>query len=109
MLDLKIRYKDPEGSESKLIEFPLVDRGQAFASASSEFRFAAAVAAFGMILRDSPFKGSSNWDLVNSIATGSRGSDRDGYREEFIRLSDRARLLWRPTSGPIILSDGILR
>ncbi|HEX4998068.1 MAG TPA: YfbK domain-containing protein, partial [Terriglobia bacterium] len=107
LLNLKIRYKEPDGKDSKLIEFPLVDRGQAFSGASSEFRFAAAVAAFGMILRDSPFKGSSNWDLVNSIATGSRGSDRDGYREEFVRLAEKARLLWRP--GPVILGDPVFR
>src|SRR5262249_3143987 len=43
LLNLKIRYKEPEGTDSKLIEFPLIDRGQAFANASSEFRFAAAV------------------------------------------------------------------
>jgi Ca-activated chloride channel family protein len=109
LLNLKINYKEPEGTKSTLIEFPLVDRGQSFASASSEFKFAAAVAAFGMILRDSPFKGSANWDLVNSIATASRGSDRDGYREEFIRLNDRARLLWRPVSGPLILGDPVRR
>jgi Ca-activated chloride channel family protein len=107
LLNLKIRYKDPEGSESKLIEFPLVDRGQQFASASSEFRFAAAVAAFGMILRDSPFKGSATWDLVNSIATNSRGSDRDGYREEFVRLAEKARQLWRPNS--VFFGETILR
>jgi Ca-activated chloride channel family protein len=89
LLNLKIRYKEPEGTDSKLIEFPLIDRGQAFSNASSEFRFAAAVAAFGMILRDSPFKGSANWDLINSIAMNSRGADRDGYREEFVRLADR--------------------
>jgi Ca-activated chloride channel family protein len=107
LLNLKINYKEPEGAKSTLIEFPLIDRGQAFSAASSEFRFAASVAAFGMILRDSPFKGSSNWDLVNSIATGSRGTDRDGYREEFVRLAERARLLWRP--GPVILGDPFLR
>jgi Ca-activated chloride channel family protein len=107
LLNLKIRYKEPEGTESTLIEFPLLDRGQPFSNASSEFRFAAAVAAFGMILRDSPFKGSSNWDLVNSIATSSRGADRDGYREEFVRLSDHARLLWK--SSPTILGELRLR
>jgi Ca-activated chloride channel family protein len=107
LLNLKIRYKEPEGTESRLIEFPLVDRGQAFSNASSEFRFAAAVAAFGMILRDSPFKGSANWDLVNSIAVNSRGGDRDGYREEFVRLAERARVLWRPTAT--IFGEPILR
>jgi Ca-activated chloride channel family protein len=86
LLNLSIRYKEPEGSESKLIEFPLVDRGQEFGRASADFRFAAAVAEFGMLLRNSPYRGSSSWESVLAIARESRGLDREGYREEFIRL-----------------------
>ncbi|HEX4996595.1 MAG TPA: von Willebrand factor type A domain-containing protein [Terriglobia bacterium] len=95
LLNLRIRYKDPEGAESKLIDFPLVDRGQAFASASVDFRFAAAVAEFGMLLRDSPYRGASSWTSVISVARESRGSDREGYREEFIRLVERCAELAR--------------
>jgi Ca-activated chloride channel family protein len=90
MLNLKIRYKDPEGTESKLLELPLVDRGTSFPNASPDFRFAASVAAFGMILRDSSFKGSANLDWVRTTAANSRGADRNGYREEFVRLVQRA-------------------
>jgi Ca-activated chloride channel family protein len=86
MLNLRIRYKEPEGSESKLIDFPLVDRGQSFERASADFRFAAAVAEFGMMLRSSPHRGSSSWAATLSLARESRGADREGYREEFIRL-----------------------
>jgi Ca-activated chloride channel family protein len=90
MLNLKIRYKDPEGSESRLLSVPLVDRGGSFANATADFRFAAAVAGFGMILRDSPYKGSANLDWVIATAASSRGADKNGYRQEFIGLAQRA-------------------
>jgi Ca-activated chloride channel family protein len=86
MLDLRIRYKEPEGTESKLIELPLLDRGASFTNASSDFRFAAAVAGFGLVLRDSVYKGSATLDWVLSTAQNSRGVDKNGYRDEFIRL-----------------------
>jgi Ca-activated chloride channel family protein len=90
MLNLKIRYKDPDGSESRLLSVALVDRGGSFANASADFRFAAAVAGFGMILRDSPYKGSANLDWVIATAASSRGADKNGYRQEFIGLAQRA-------------------
>jgi len=73
------------------LTFPLVDREQAFASASTDFRFAASVASFGMILRDSPFKGTSTIDSVLNMAESSLGSDRNGYRREFLQLVQRTR------------------
>jgi Ca-activated chloride channel family protein len=95
MLDLKIRYKDPESTESKLFEMPLVDRGTNFANASSDFRFASAVAGFGMILRDSQYKGSATLDWILATAQNSRSVDKNGYREEFVRLVQRAMELRR--------------
>jgi Ca-activated chloride channel family protein len=89
MLNLKIRYKEPEGNASRLIDVPVVDRGATFSKASNDFRFAAAVAAFGMILRDSPHKGAADWSMVRRIASESKGKDRTGYREEFIQLTER--------------------
>jgi Ca-activated chloride channel family protein len=53
------------------------------------------VAAFGMILRDSPYKGTATWDLVRTIAQSSRNNDRTGSREEFVRLVGQAQQLWR--------------
>jgi Ca-activated chloride channel family protein len=90
-LNVKVRYKEPTASDSKLLTFPLVDREQAFASASADFRFAASVASFGMILRDSPFKGTSTIDSVLNMAESSLGSDRNGYRREFLQLVQRTR------------------
>ena len=92
-LTLKIRYKDPEGSQSKLMEVPLVDSGKSFVAASMDYRFAASVAAFGMILRDSPYKGNASLSAVLDMAEGSKGQDRNGYREEFIGLVNRTRSL----------------
>ena len=76
-----------------LLELPLSDNAAAFDAASSDLRFAAAVASFGMILRELPHKRSSSFDSVLSIAEGSRGEDRDGYRNEFIRLVRTAQHL----------------
>jgi Ca-activated chloride channel family protein len=90
-LNVQVRYKEPTASDSKLLTFPMVDREQAFGSASADFRFAASVASFGMILRDSPFKGTSTIDSVLNLAEGSLGSDRNGYRREFLQLVQRAR------------------
>ena len=60
LLTLKLRYKEPDGETSKLLEYPLKDRGKSFNSASPDLQFAAAVASFGMILRHSQYRGSSN-------------------------------------------------
>jgi Ca-activated chloride channel family protein len=86
MLTLKVRYKEPEASRSMLLDVPLVDTGRSFSGASSDFRFAASVAEFGMILRDSPFKGTASLRSVLEMAQQARGADRNGYRDEFIGL-----------------------
>jgi Ca-activated chloride channel homolog len=95
MLNLRIRYKEPEGTESKLIELPLMDRGASFANASSDFRFAAAVAGFGLVLRDSVYKGSVTLDWVLATAQNSRRVDKNGYRDEFVRLVQRSMQIRR--------------
>ena len=90
-LTLKIRYKDPDGTESKLLSLPLTDREATFSKASVDFRFAASVAEFGMILRDSPYRGKASVGEVLENAQASRGQDRNGYRQEFIQLVQRSR------------------
>jgi len=91
LLRLKLRYKDPEGEESRPMEWPVADRDTALDQTSRDFRFAAAVAAFGMILRDSPHKGSATLDGVLQLAEAGRGVDRFGYRAEFITLVHKAK------------------
>jgi Ca-activated chloride channel family protein len=95
LLTLKLRYKAPDADTSTLREFPLKDSGNSFANSSRDFRFAASVAGYGMLLRQSPHKGSANWALVHELATEGKGEDRDGYRAEFIGLVEKARALTR--------------
>lgn len=86
LLTLKLRYKDPDGSTSKLIQVPVSDRGTSWAQASRDFKFASGVAALGMILRDSPYKGNATLGSVLELAEAGKGEDRQGYRAEFIEL-----------------------
>ncbi len=91
LLTLKVRYKEPAGNVSSKLEFPLRDEGRAFADASADFKFAAAVASFGMILRDSPHKGSATFADVTDWARAGLDQDAGGYRAEFIGLVKTAR------------------
>jgi Ca-activated chloride channel family protein len=92
LLTVKIRYKEPTGDVSKKLEFPLVDSGRAFAAASGDFKFAAAVAGFGMALRAEPMKASLLADVAG-WAEESAGDDAGGYRAEFGELVRQARAL----------------
>jgi secreted protein with Ig-like and vWFA domain len=93
LLTLKIRYKQPDGDKSTKLEFPVADDGKQDDSArhSDDFQFAAAVASFGMILRDSPYKGSATLAGVAEIAAAaSKDRDPHGYRREFVEIVNRA-------------------
>lgn len=93
LMTVKFRYKAPEGGSSKLIEHPVVDGHIAFEKTSDNFRFAAAVAQFGMLLRNSEFKGTSSFAGVVRVASGAKGQDSEGYRKEFIKLVKKAALI----------------
>jgi Ca-activated chloride channel homolog len=96
LCSLKLRYKAPDGERSQLLEH-LVQNTKAgeLARTTPSFRFAAAVAVFGMTLRDSPARGSSSFALARQLAEGALGSDAEGYRREFLSLVDTARGLHR--------------
>jgi anti-sigma factor RsiW len=93
MLTVEIRYREPVSGVNRRLEFPLRDHGAAFARASDDFKFAAAVASFGMMLRDSPFKGTATWGAVAVWARDGMGDDAGGQRSEFLGLVERARQL----------------
>lgn len=90
LLTVKVRYKQPDGDESHLMVHPLADQSQSIAQASDNFRFAAAVAEFGLLLRDSKFKKRSSFENVVRLAESARGKDADGYRTEFVYLAKKA-------------------
>ena len=91
LLTLKLRYKLPTGDTSTLMQFPISDDGKRFNQADEDFQFAASVAAFGMLLRNSPYRGNADYDMVEEIARSGAKPDPAGYRDEFVSLVRRAR------------------
>ena len=86
IMTLKLRYKKPDGDVSKLVEKSITDTKIPFAQTSDNFRFASSVIEFGMLLRDSEYKGSATYESVVKLANGAKGSDKEGYRAEFIGM-----------------------
>jgi len=86
VLTVKFRYKKPTGTTSILITDILFDNKVSFDNSSENCRFSASVASFGMLLRESEFKGEYNYNNVIKLAKNSKGEDDDGIRSEFIRL-----------------------
>ena len=112
LLTVKLRYKLPEADSSTLLEFPAAAADirraglggnveGAPSQPSRDFNWAAAVAAFGMILRDSQFRGQATFDMVLELAQGAKGEDKSGQRAEFIELVKTAKALCLPVSPPV--------
>jgi Ca-activated chloride channel family protein len=95
LMTIKVRYKDPEESASKLLSVWVSDAGGTLESASNNFKFSSAVAGFGMLLRDSKYKGGVRYTDVAALARAAAGADTQGYRTEFIQLVERAQTLAR--------------
>ncbi len=87
---VRLRYKQPEGDKSTLIERGVVDQGLDYSQASLDFKLASAVAGFGMLLRNSPSKGNLGYPAVIELATPTLAHDPHGYRKEFIELIHKA-------------------
>ena len=87
---VKLRFKEPKADASQLLTAALKNRQLQWHTASDDFQFAAAVATFGMVLRDSPHKADANLGLALELAEAGRGRDTKGYRSEFIDLVKRA-------------------
>ena len=100
LLTVKLRYKAPDGDKSKLIVAPLLDEDIPVARTSNNFRFATAVAEFGMLLRGSKFKGQASFAGLLQRARGAAGEDREGYRYDFVKLAQKAEILTSTQSKP---------
>ena len=92
LLTVKFRYKKPEEETSKLIVNHLMDKSVSLSKSSDNFRFSAAVAEFGMLLRNSKHKANANFKQVIELAKASKGKDENGYRAEFIRLVEMSEM-----------------
>ena len=93
LMTVKLRYKEPDGDESKPLNVGVLDSRAAYANASADFKFAASVAEFGMLLRGSRYKGQASYDAAAQLARASLGADLQGHRSEFVRLIESARTL----------------
>lgn len=91
MMTIKFRYKKPDDDVSKLIEHAVTNKPAEIATASSNFRFAAAVAEFGMLLRNSEFKQDASFNKAWQLAKDALGKDDEGYRSEFLKLLKNAQ------------------
>jgi Ca-activated chloride channel family protein len=83
---VKFRYKKPDGNKSIEMIHPIIDTQEYISQTSNNYKFSASVAMFGMLLRNSEFKGNCTYKDVIELADESRGIDKDGYRAEFVRL-----------------------
>ncbi len=99
LLTVSFRYKQPTASESQLLAVVVKDSNTRFAKASDDFRFSAAVAEFGMILRNSSEVGDATMEDVIGIACNSLGEDLHGYRAEFVSLAQMTQALMSPSVG----------
>ena len=92
-LQIKVRYKQPQSNDSSLMTTRVPDVPATSTLSSENFRFAAAVAEYGMLLRNSEFKGQSSYLQALTLARGARGADEQGYRAEFIKLLEVSQIL----------------
>ncbi len=93
MLTMKLRYKEPDGETSRLMTTTVSGQAIPATQTSDNFRFSAAVAACGMLLRDSEHKGNASFPMVLELAKNARGKDEEGYRIEFVNLVKSMGLL----------------
>ena len=91
IMTIKFRYKTPSGSVSRLIENPVHDNPISIDKASENFRFAGAVAEFGLLLRNSEFKAAASYDSVLLLSQNAMKNDKEGYKAEFIRMVEKAK------------------
>jgi Ca-activated chloride channel homolog len=91
LMYVALRFKQPESSESDLVEMTVKDSNQSFDAAPADFKFAASVAAFGMKLRQSAYAGNWTWSDIENIAVSTIGDDPQGHRAELVDLVRQAR------------------
>jgi len=86
LMTVKLRYKQPDGNTSTKVEIPVKGKVLDLGETSDNYRFSAAIAEFGLILRNSEYKEDASLEEVIAMAKGARGEDEEGYRSEFLKL-----------------------
>ncbi len=95
---VKFRYKKPDGDKSILMDHTILNSNNNLSNASENYKFSAAVAGWGLLLRNSKFKENATYKMVYDLADKSKGEDPFGYRTEFLSLIKKSENL----SGGII-------
>ncbi len=98
LFTVKVRYKQPDGDTSQLLSRVLMNRPSAM---TANLGFASAVAEFGMLLRESPFRGNASFESAKALAKTFAGEDEEGYRAQFVQLVDRAAMLRERTADHV--------
>jgi Ca-activated chloride channel homolog len=98
---IRFRYKKPDGDSSSEIVRKIPSTAVTLSKAGENICFAAAVAEWGMLLRNSEHKGSASYAKILGMARSAKGIDLNGYRAEFIRLVEMAELLSKDSSVPL--------
>jgi Ca-activated chloride channel family protein len=93
LMNVKIRYKKPSGDKSELLTFAVAAEDRSLADTTDDFRFSAAVAELGMLLRNSEHRGDASFDEVLELARKSLGKDSEGHRAELVKLAEAAKRL----------------
>ena len=93
LMTVKLRYKQPSGSKSKLLTVPVEDGDGTLERSSEDFRWAAAVAEMGLLLRGSKWRGKASWSQTHALAQGAIGKDPQGRRAEMLELVRKAAAL----------------
>jgi Ca-activated chloride channel family protein len=93
LFTLKVAFKRPDQQKSEYLSFGVSQPDKPLEQAAADFKFAAAVACFGMLLRDSEHKGQATFEKCLELARAGKGQDASGYRSEFIQLVGLAKTL----------------
>ncbi len=102
LLTVKVRYKKPDGFFSRKLEFPVPDASRPYASASLDSQWAASVAAFGMVIRQSPYRGTATLESTRAMAAQALGAHPDALRAEWTQLMERLRM---PEESTVVASS----
>ncbi|MBT0653060.1 vWA domain-containing protein [Geomobilimonas luticola] len=102
---IRFRYKEPQEETSRELVRKISAVSESLNKASTNIRFAAAVAEWGMLLRNSEYKGSAGYGQILDLARKAKGADAEGYRAEFIRLVEMAELIDARTQTPGVTTD----
>ena len=100
LLTVKIRYKDPESSKSKLIEHPLHNEVVPFDKTDDNLRLAVSAAGLGILLRNESQVGSLDWPMLSDIVHGIQAKDEGGHRTDLIQLIEKASQLNQDKTDP---------